>query len=154
MLKCYRYALNPFRLVWLSVGLSLFSLASTTFATATTAERTIGLVSSCIVSTGCDLLDFITAAMKDSNQSNRMLKRPRASNPKHPSDGSDDRVKRSRLSPNGDDKRAGELAAPAPAGESVGRSQSRKSDPADWSLSLPLAGQYTNLDPVFTSDEE
>lgn len=92
--------------------------------------------------------------MKDSNQSNRMLKRPRASDPKHPSDGSDDRVKRSRLSLNGEDQRAGELTAPESSGESVGRSQSRKSDPADWSLSLPLAGQYTNLGPVFSSDEE
>lgn len=89
--------------------------------------------------------------MKESTQSNRLLKRPRAGDANLPSDDSGKRVKRSRVSPNGDDERSGQLNTPSAASEDAGP---RKSDSADWLLSHPLAGQYSNVDPVFTLDEE
>lgn len=88
--------------------------------------------------------------MKDATQPNRAPKRPRASDAKRSNDDSGERVKRSRLSPNDDGQHSGQSTAPA----TIEDAGSRKSDPADWSLSHPLAGQYSNLDPAFTADEE
>lgn len=96
--------------------------------------------------------------MKKFNQSNRFLKRPRTSDDiqnqiAHPSD--DQRAKRSRLFSDGDgevgkDEFGQLITTSSSPGESIGIDQ----NPLEWSLSQPLAGQFSNLDPVFTLDEE
>lgn len=101
--------------------------------------------------------------MKHAAQTNPHLKRPRGSDTgpdkaTHSSDGQD---KRCRLSTHSDNKTQSKQAIAASGAPE--KSLAHVTQAADhsgglgsavWSLSNPLAGQYSNLDPALTLDEE
>lgn len=98
--------------------------------------------------------------MKPSH-TNPHLKRPRDidAGPDRATHSSEGQVKRCRLSqgsngksqpaqlPSGTPEESLDHAACAPG-------VAREFDSPEWTLSDPLAGQYSNLDPILTSDEE
>lgn len=98
-----------------------------------------------------------------SSQTNPHLKRPRGidAGPDRATHSSEGQAKRCRLSQ--DDSsgfQSGQLISPSGTPEeSLGHAAyaagvSSETDSAVWSLSDPLAGQYSDLDPILTSDEE
>lgn len=95
--------------------------------------------------------------MKPSH-TNPHLKRPRDidAGPDRATHSSEAQVKRCRLSQGSNGKsQPGQLPSGTPE-ESLGHVSSMASefDSSAWALSDPLAGQYSNLDPILTSDEE
>lgn len=95
--------------------------------------------------------------MPGSSSSSRLSKRFRASDAasNQVAHAKDDRLKRRRLSRDGPNCFG--LAAPGMSQEST--DQGRDASTVDeirtpWSSSQPVAGQYNNIEPVFSSDEE
>lgn len=95
--------------------------------------------------------------MAGSSSSSRLSKRVRTSDtaPNQVAHAGDDRVKRRRFSQDG--QHSFDLATPIMSQEST--NQGLGTSVADekhtpWSLSQPVAGQYSNIDPVFSSDEK
>lgn len=105
--------------------------------------------------------------MPGSNPSSRLPKRSRASDAtiSQVAHAAGDRVKRRRFSQSKSDSEKGlKLTVPKTSQGSAGNSNDEvQSHPVDqaaetlhasWSLSQLVAGQYSNIDPVLTSDEE
>lgn len=105
--------------------------------------------------------------MPSSNPSSRLSKRSRASDANinqtvHAADG---RVKRRRFSQSKSDSEKGlkSVVSKTSQGTAGNGNEAVQSHPVDqaaeplhasWSLSQLVAGQYSNVDPVLTSDEE
>ena len=98
---------------------------------------------------------------KHSGQTNRLLKRSRGSDAvQEKTTGlNEGRAKRSRLSQYNDAEKQSGVPKTSLAHDSQvviphGGDKSDELTSAEWSLSHPLAGQYSNLDPILTFDEE
>lgn len=104
--------------------------------------------------------------MRGSSSSSRLSKRSRASDaaPNEVSHTEDDRAKRRRFSQgehDGLDSKAPELLLHGSTGQDGNTSvidevpsQSFAEMRAPWTLSQLVAGQYSNIEPVFSSDEK
>lgn len=95
--------------------------------------------------------------MAGSSSSSRLSKRVRTSDaaPNQAAHTGDDRIKRRRFSQDG--QQSFDLATPKMSQEST--NQGRDTSVTDekrtpWSLSQPVAGQYSNIEPIFSSDEK